>query len=163
VQGSRYGGQFAINLGLHHIAIPTVIGEVADPKTITEPDCEFRRRLSEDGSDQWWVHDETQESMDFAMSEAAGVYIKVGRPMLSVLAADDSPIFSFHPNQMPEFRQCLKGFGSTDARIALVLARINIVLGREEVAHRFAEYGLSHAGKALSLKAQLEEIIESKT
>jgi hypothetical protein len=57
VQGSRYGGRFSINLGLQPLAIPDVVGNVPDPKKIREELCEFRRRLSESGADQWWTHD----------------------------------------------------------------------------------------------------------
>ncbi|MCA1500702.1 DUF4304 domain-containing protein [Bradyrhizobium sp. NBAIM03] len=47
VQGSRYGGKFAINLGIQPRSIPDVAGNSPDPMKIREELCEFRRRLSE--------------------------------------------------------------------------------------------------------------------
>ena len=58
VQGSCRGGQFAINLGLQPLAVFHVLGELPDPKKITEPLCEFRRRLSDSGEDRWWTHED---------------------------------------------------------------------------------------------------------
>jgi hypothetical protein len=52
VQGSTYGGQFAINLGVQPITVPDALGNSSDPKKITERLCEFRRRLAESGADQ---------------------------------------------------------------------------------------------------------------
>ena len=70
VQGSRYGGRFAINLGLQPLAIPDVTGVFPDPRKISEPGCEFRRRLSSTGADQWWIHDSLAESMLAAPRDA---------------------------------------------------------------------------------------------
>jgi Domain of unknown function (DUF4304) len=53
VQGWRHGGKFAINLGIHPLAIRDVHGKAPDPARITAYDCEFRRRLAKSGSDQW--------------------------------------------------------------------------------------------------------------
>src|SRR5919109_238405 len=68
LQGSRYGGQFAINLGVQPVGVPDVLGTNPDSMKITEPLCEFRRRLSEAGADQWGGHDGTQSGMDAAVA-----------------------------------------------------------------------------------------------
>ena len=158
VQGSRYGGQFAINLGIQPLDIPDVLGREPDPKKITEPDCEFRRRLSEDGIDQWWTHTSTAESMDAAVQAAAVVYVRAGRPLLALLGGPDSPIYSITPQQMPTFRDVFRGFGSTDSRIAYVLARLRKADGRTDEARAFAFYGLEHVGNAVALRSKLEEL-----
>jgi hypothetical protein len=162
IQGSRYGGQFAINLSLQPLGLPDVLGRIPDQKKITEPDCEFRRRLSEDGADQWWTHDATTESMDAAVLSASDVYQRIGRPLLECLSGPGSPIFTLTPAQMPAFRDALRGFGSTECRIALVLARMRMADGRIDEAREFASYGLEHVGLAVSLRAQLKAICDSK-
>ena len=159
IQGSRYGGQFAINLGIHPVSMPAVLGNAPDPKKITEPDCEFRRRLSESGTDQWWQHEATEPSMDAAVAAAAGVYVRIARPMLDRLAAPDSPILTLQPQEMPSFRERFCGFGSTEVRVALALAMLRKSAGDLPAARAFAAYGLANVGQATSLRAKLEEIL----
>jgi len=161
VQGSRYGGQFAINLGMQPVDLPDILGKEPDQKKISEPDCEFRKRLSDDGTDQWWKHDSTVESMDSAVLAASDVYVRIGRPLLEFLSGPDSPIFTLTPSQMPAFRAALRGFGSTDSRMAWVLARIRKADGRIDEARELATYGLKHVGMAVSLRAKLKEIFDS--
>src|SRR5262249_40204830 len=79
VQGSQYGGKFAINLAIHPVTVPDVLGGRPDPDAIKVELCEFRRRLTESGSDQWWEHEPTKESMDAAIEKAAAVYSTIGR------------------------------------------------------------------------------------
>jgi hypothetical protein len=162
VQGSRYGGQFAIDIGIQPQDIPDITGKRPDPKKITEPECEFRRTLSEDGVDQWWAHGSSAKSMDDAVLVAAEVYVRIGRPLLAALCAADSPIHLIMPDQMPTFRKFLQGFGSTDCRMALVLARLRKVQGRLAEAKAFAAYGLEHAGPAVSLRSELQELCHTE-
>ena len=159
IQGFSYGGKFAIYLGIEPLDIPDVTGRQPDPEKITESECEFQRRLTEAGVDQWWAHRRTAESMDAAVRAAAEVYVRVGRPMLAALSAPDSPIFSMTPEQMPKFREHLRGFGSTDCRMALVLGRLRKAQGRLAEAKGFADYGLASVGPAASfLRSQLEQL-----
>jgi len=163
VQGFSYGGKFAINLGIQPLDIRVITGTRPDPKKITEPECEFRRRMTEAGVDQWWAHGATAESMDEAVRAAADVYVRVGRPMLAALGAPDSPIYSMTPEQMPSFRQRLLGFASTDCRMALVLGRVRASQGRLNEARAFATFGLAHVGPACSiLRSQLEELCRTE-
>lgn len=96
--------------------------------------------------------------MDAAVLAAADVYLRVGRPLLDLLGGTDSPIYLITPEQMPSFRDCLRGFGSTDSRIALVLARVRRSQGRLREATAFAAYGLDHVGNAMPLRSQLDEL-----
>jgi hypothetical protein len=74
LQGSRYGGKFAINLGVQPLAIPNVLGALPDPKTIKEIECAFRDRLTEDGCDTWWSYDQIADSMRSAAHDAANLF-----------------------------------------------------------------------------------------
>ena len=161
VQGSQTGGQFAINLGIQPLRIPDVRGEKTDPKKITEVLCEFRRRLSESGADQWWKYGATQESMNDAMSAAAAVYRSKGR---EILEGFESPASPFHIVTAESFKNGdydLHGFGSTEVCMALALARFKKAQGLSDQAIKFAHIGLASVGNASLLRAELQGIVAS--
>ena len=158
IQGSRRGGKFAINLGLQPLALPDVLGGLPNVRTITESLCEFRRRLSESGGDQWWDHDASQLSMNAACGAAARVYVVVGRRILSQVAAPDSPFLTTTPDQFRSNRDRFLGFSATLPRMALALARMRLAKGKVAEARAFAEVGLSAVGSAVFLRSELQDI-----
>lgn len=159
VQGSRYGGQFAVNLAVQPSTIPDVLGNTPDLKKITESHCEFRRRLAESGADQWWEHDMSQAGMDAAVAAAANVYVRLGRPVLDAVSAPTSPLLTVSPDSFAndDFNFC--GFGSTKVRMALVLARLRKVEGRVADSRAFALQGLASVGTAVGLRREFELLI----
>lgn len=159
VQGSRYGGQFAINLGVQPLSIPDVWGQTVDPRKITESQCEFRRRLSDTGEDQWWTHDGSQEGMDDAVRQAVGVYATAGRKLLALMAADDSPVRSLKPADFAMFRAAFQGFAGTECRTALVLARVRLARDDHDQAHGFAAIALTHASPGSALRKEIEKLL----
>lgn len=106
VQGSRDGGQFAVNLAVHPIAIPDLRGDVPNPKKITQELCEFRRRMSdsETRKDRWWKHEATAESLVAAVREAADTYTKTGRSLLSEATAPNSDLNLVTPEGFRRWR-----------------------------------------------------------
>jgi hypothetical protein len=157
VQGSRYGGKFAINLGIQPMTIPDVLGNVTDPGRIRAELCEFRRRLSESGVDQWWVHDTTKESTDAAMLQAAAVYKETGRKLFAEQSGPNCSLFTITPEQFEsggEHR--FSGFGNTKVRMARALALIRRSAGNLDHARAFAKIALSHLGAATGLGKELE-------
>jgi len=158
IQGSRYGGQFAVNFGLQPLGILDIVGQPPDPRKITEGACEFRRRLSESGVDQWWSHDASQESMDAAVLAAADVYIRIGRSLLAQMGGMDSPLHTITADEMPGFPELFRGFGFAGCRAALVLARLRKSQGRVAEAVAFADYALAHIGAARGLRSELEAL-----
>ncbi len=157
-QGSRYGGQFAINLGLQPLSVFHVLGELPDPKKITEPLCEFRRRLSRDGVDQWWVHEPTIESMNAAARAANAMYETTGREMLAHVCQPELPFDSITPDVFAAGAFDFQGFGSTQVRMALVLARLRRAQGRFAESAGFAAIGLASVGTAVALRHELSEL-----
>lgn len=158
VQGSRYGGQFAVNLAIHPLCIPDVRGEVPDPKKLTEELCEFRRRLSESSADQWWKHDGSQESMNTAIKAVAIVYCTIGRQILEHFNGSVSPMHLVTPEAFENGQYNFQGFGSTNVRMALALARFCQAKGHKEAAKKFANIGLAAIGSASGLRRELESI-----
>jgi len=158
VQGARGGGSFAINLAVQPLAVPDFLGNPPDQKTITEELCEFRRRLSEASSDQWWKHDGTEGGMNAAALAAALVYVNVGRPLLDRVSGPNAPLNAVTAEEFNRGAFDFSGFGSTKVRMALTLARLRRSQGRANDSAAFARVGLAHLGSAVALRRELEQL-----
>ncbi len=156
VQGSKLGGSFAVNLGIHPTCIP-VMGDT--PRKKMKPElCILRRRLSEDGVDQWWGHNSTSEGMDAAIMEAVSVYADFGRPAFENLAGPNSSLRNVTPQQFKAGQFDFSGFMSTNVMIAKALALIRLAAGDSEGAQAFARIALDRAGPALGQLRELRAI-----
>lgn len=159
VQVSRSGDQFAVNLGVQPLCIPDACGDAPDPRRLADDRCEFRRRLSESGADQWWRYESTTGSMDVAVMEAVRVYGSVGRAMLDRFIGESSPIATVTPEVFQSGSFDFDGFASTHVRMALALARFRMEVGQPEVAREFAAIGLAGIGGATALRSELERLL----
>jgi hypothetical protein len=157
IQGSSYGGQFAINLAIQPIAIPDGLGNPPDSKRIVERACEFRKRLSESGADQWWSYDDLA-SLEQAMNDARKVYETYGRTAFESMSMPHSPLDTITVEQLAKAPLDLNGLWTSNVRLALILARLREAEGRIFDAVSFAVYGLDHATKAFGLRSELERI-----
>ncbi len=155
VQGSRWGGSFAVNLGIHFAAAPDVIGNLVDPNKITEANCEFRRRLSDTKADYWWEHDRDAMSMLLAMQSASEIYQQFGREYFfkARMALD-----GITPLDLESGGYDLLGFSNTKPRLGLALARIRKLQGNTDASRGFAAFALKHLGMAGFLRGELEEL-----
>lgn len=162
VQGARQGGSFAINLAVHPLQVPDLAGNDPDTKKITQELCEFRRRLSEAGTDQWWEYEQTEESMASAMKAAASVYTSVGRALFAGILGPSSPFITVTPAEFIAGSFDFKGFGSTKVRMALILARLRQKEGRRADSIAFAAYGLENVGSAVALRKELRQLSEGQ-
>ena len=147
-----------MNFGVHPLSIPDVLGHDPDPKKMVEPLCEFRGRLSASGSDQWWDHDGTQESMILAARSAAEMYLQCGRPTLNVLAGEVSPLETTTAANFDRGDFNFLGVGSTAARMALSLARLRKAQGNLSESRAFARIGLTRIGNAQGLRSDFDEL-----
>jgi hypothetical protein len=157
IQSSSHGGQFAINLAIQPVAIPDVLGNKPDSKKILEKACEFRRRLSETGADQWWSYHDIA-SLDQALVDAAKVYEAHGSHKFDAMSLSPTPLDTMTAEQLSAERVELNGFGITKVRLALVLARLREAEGNISDAVSFAVYGCAHAINAFGLRSELERI-----
>ena len=160
VQGSRYGGQLAANLSLQPLSICHVLGEFPDPKKISESLCEFRRRLSSTGADQWGAYEPTQESMNEAAWKVCAVYETTGRDLFRHVDGAESQFNRVTPDAFASGVFDFSGFGSTQVRMALVLARLRRAQGRMRDAAGFAAIGFAPIGAASALRHELAELAE---
>jgi hypothetical protein len=155
VQGSRYGGSFAVNLGIHFASAPDVGGNQPDPKKMNEAHCEFRRRLSESDADMWWKHEADQASMLSAVQSAASMYSRLGPRYFELACA---ALNAVTPEALASGNYDLQGFGSTKVRLGLALSRIRKLEGSADDSRGFAVYALEHAGSAGFLKTELQAL-----
>ena len=161
VQGSRFGGKFAVNLGIQPRSIPDVVGNLPDPTKIREELCEFRRRLSEAKSDQWWEHEGSKESMDAAVRAAVSVYVTIGRRLFSDVSGPESPLYKVTPTQFEADQYSFSGFGSTKVRMARSLALMRQSIGNLVDANAFARIALASLGNASALRAEMEALCKA--
>ena len=162
VQGSRWGGSFAINLGLHPLALPIRSNQPADPGKINEIDCAFRRRLREDEKDQWWSHD-SAESAVVAVQAAAGVYQRVGRALLERQSGPAAPIWTLRPEELDQASRRLEGFTLYTLRegaLASLMTQIRHASGDVAAARAFARRARDEGLSAIDL-AELEVLVGS--
>ena len=155
VQGSRYGGSFAVNLGIHFASAPDLAGNQPNPKTMNEAHCEFRRRLSESDADMWWKHEADQASMLTAVESAASMYRRLGPRCFELACA---ALNSITPLALASGNYDLLGFGSTKVRLALALSRIGKLEGRADESREFAAFGVEHAGSSGFLQSELQAL-----
>jgi hypothetical protein len=160
VQGSRWGGSFAINLGLHPLALPIRSDQPADSRKINEIDCVFRRRLREDERDQWWSHD-SAESAVVAARAAAEVYRKVGQALLKRQSGPDAPIWTLRPDELDQAGQRLEGFTLYTFRkgaLASLMAQIRHASSDVTAARAFARRAREEGLAGVDL-AELEALV----
>jgi hypothetical protein len=162
VQGSRYGGMFAVNLGIQPRYIPDENGNSPDAAKIEEVLCTFRRRLSEAGSDQWWKHEQSKESMDAAVRAAASVYTTAGRRLFSELSGPESPLHKVTPAQFEAGHYSFSGFSSTKVRMARSLALMRQSVGNLADARAFARIALANLGVWQAFRVELEALSSLK-
>jgi hypothetical protein len=150
-----------VNLAVHPLAIPDVRGAAPDPKKITEELCEFRRRMSESTArqDKWWEHDSTAEGMAAAVQAATEVYLRAGRQQLDLATAEDADLNTVSQQAFAERRFNFVGFGSTECRMALALARLRNSKGMLAESRAFAAYALQKVSSASGLRAEIQALL----
>jgi hypothetical protein len=158
LQGDKYGGRCAVNLGIHFTFMPLCwCGELPDGKKIREVDCEFRKRLSPDSKpDHWWTYgdasltsEQSADSLERVFLETGEAYFQNHGSVSAVLAALSSIDFG------EKWTVPFLG-GKTRARAALAAARIYAHLGNHSECGRFARLGLSHLEGGVALRPELE-------
>jgi len=162
IQGNKYGGSSAVNLGLHLTFLPVNWeDQLPDIKKVKEIDCEFRNRLAPKRKhDYWWKYGGLFKSPSKQVSHLIDTYLKVGEPAFSKydtverVANMISIEESFANNYIEAFG------GITEVRAALTMARIHQHLGNSDLAHAFATAGMENLDRAAVLKPRFQEILD---
>lgn len=162
-QGSRYGGKFAINMGVQPISVPLRSGDAPEARRLKEMNCMFRRRLAAEEGDQWWDYEPSQASLDEAVRQACAVYEQVGKAQLDSIAEPGSPINTLTAEAFAARAYNFHGFGNTGILMALTLAQVRKAAGNNKEAAEFARVALEEIGDGPAgsgLKAELHEFLE---
>jgi hypothetical protein len=96
--------------------------------------------------------------MYLAMTAAADVYVRFGRPLLERVSAPDAAMNKVSANDFANGNFDFEGFGSTRVRMALALARLRKSEGLVGESKAFATHGIANVGGAAFLRHELEEL-----
>lgn len=160
LQGDKYGGRCAVNLGLHLSFLPmNWTHELPDPQKIKEVDCEFRTRLAPKRKhDYWWSYGGLLNPPSKSARHLIDTYFEFGEPLFEAFSTVEDIANMFLPSQL-NGKSFLKGFGGvTVPRIALTLAKVHAHMGNTPSSAEYARIGLQNLGKAVALKSELEEL-----
>lgn len=162
IQGNKYGGSSAVNLGLHLAFLPVYWNnENPDLSKIKEVDCEFRNRLAPRGKrDYWWKYGGLFSSSTKQVSHLIETYLHVGEPAFSKYdtTAKVANMISIEEIFSGNYIEVFGGI--TEVRAALTMARVHEHMGNPDLARAFATAGMTSLGRATVLKPQFEEILE---
>jgi len=165
LQGSRTGGGCCVNLGVHLTFLPIVgTGAIVQPKTLTEPACEFRNRLTQPGqADQWWAYGSCEQEAVDSCHSIAELYQTQGRSFFGRLSVCPYDFLRIAPDQLSDDALVSEMYGCSAVRLALALGRIAIRVGEPKWARSYAAFGLANLGRAVALRPELEEILNGTT
>lgn len=165
LQGSRHGGECCVNLGIHLTFLPIVgTGEMVQPKTITEPECEFRNRLTQPRhADQWWTYGSCEQEAIDSCHSIAELYQTQGRSFFGRLSVCPDDFLRVAPDQLSDDALVRELYGCSRVRLALALGRVAMRFGELQMARTYAEFGLANLGRAVALQLPLEEILNGTT
>jgi Domain of unknown function (DUF4304) len=164
LQGARYGGSFAINIGIQPLAMFGGLDERVTTSSIKEIDCEFRRRATDGPSDQWWDYTQLVSSKKQAAQNAASVLRDFGVPVLERMCSPKSPLLTINPVSFSAGIFDFLGFGSTKIRMALTLAQMRKAAGDLSACRSFAQHGLDQITGigGIGLRPELTELASIK-
>ena len=162
IQGNKYGGSSAVNLGLHLAFLPLYWNnELPDVAKMKAVDCEFRNRLAPKGkSDYWWKYGGLFNSPSKQVNHLIETYRQVGEPAFTEYDTVEkiAEMISVDDISSRDFIDIFGGL--TNVRAALTMARVNEHIGNLDSARAFAHAGLENLGRATMLEAQFTEILE---
>jgi uncharacterized protein DUF4304 len=147
-QKSRWGDRFYVNLGAQPTAIPNEAEQAPNTKNLREHECIFRRRVGRDWDQRLAASD--FDALLVALDETRRTFEEKVRQMRQL-------------SREGRAQELFDGrfFTSTEARAALVLARLLAADGHADGARRLANHVLSIAGEAGLLDAAAKRLLTS--
>ena len=161
IQGNKYGGSCAVNLGLHLTFLPlTWCSALPDVRKIKEIDCEFRTRLSPDmKSDYWWEYGGLRNSPTQSARHLIDTYLERGEPHFQQYDSVEKIAAMISVDEIKQGSYLYTFGGITSVRAALAMARVHTHLGNTIESKQFAEAGLENIGNASLLRREFESIL----
>lgn len=161
IQVNKYGGSYAVNLGLHLTFLPVSWStELPDVKKIKVPDCEFTMRLApKNKSDYWWKYKGIFCIPSKNARHLVETYFKYGEKNFQDFKTIDDFITMFPIEKIKKDKYSNNFREKGVQRGALTMARIYKHLGQIDTAKIFAKVGLDNIGSATILKPEFEKIL----
>lgn len=152
-----------MELATHLTFLPTVLGDVPNPKKIAAHICEFRRRLSPDGTaDHWWSYGTGQVEAARSVADLCMTYSAFGEPLFAKFLPFPAGFDQVTPEQLQTGNLTALPGNTTVCRAALALARISRYREEDALAARFVQVGLadleSRPGLGGAIRVSLEDI-----
>ena len=162
IQVSKYGGSYAVNLGLHLSFLPVCWStEIPDLKKLKESDCEFRTRLTPKlNYDYWWKYEGMLCNPAKNARHLIETYFKHGEESFQSFGKLDDFIEIFTIERIKKDKYSGSFKDKNLVRGALTMARIYEHLEQIENAKIFAKIGYENIGKATLLKPEFEKILD---
>ena len=158
IQGSKYGDECAVNLGLHLTFLP--MKGCTNVRKIKEIDCEFRSRLSPDmKSDYWWKYGGRLDSPTLSARNLITTYLESGEPYFRQYDNVEKFTSLFSLDEVNGDTYIDKLGGITSVRAALAMARIHEHLGNTSESKQFAALGLANIGSGTLLQSEFESLL----
>ncbi len=161
IQGNRYGGSCAVNLGLHLAFLPlSWVDQLPDLKKIKVTDCEFTMRLAPGNKeDYWWDFATLFKSPTKKAQHLINTYFRYGEPKFQKFDSVEkiASMLSLDDIKNQDYLELFAGI--TVQRGALAIARIHKHLGNLSQSKDFAEAGLNTIDCAETLRVSFQELI----
>ncbi len=161
VQGNKYGGSFAVNLGMHLTFLPNNwSSELPDIKKLKAYECEFVMRLAPNNkADYWWKYEGIAVNPEKKARHLITTYFKYGEENFQAFKSLDDFIKIFTIERLKKDKYAGRLKDKSLVRGALTMARIYEYIGQTQNAKIFANVGLENIGKATTLKPEFERIL----
>lgn len=158
IQVKSDNSAIALNAGVQPLfLLPAEQKSESALRGASEVDCYIRTRLTPDGQADYWIplHLDSQRLAE----EIAATLEAHGKPFFDFFASSESlsgalTIEGIQSGNLPAYFSMM-----TKSRLALLGAKANLSANNAALARAFAEYGLSVAGMAVSLKREFKNII----
>lgn len=160
IQGSKYGDEFFVNLGLHYAFLPPCWCEALPPnRKFKERDCEFRWRLSPpSGAHKAWHYGSSSGEALKQVESLLNEFERRADPVFQQFATPAGLASALTMENLANRSLGNFPFSNSATGYALALARIHAHLGNVVEAARFAEFGLLNLGGASAHRAPLERL-----
>lgn len=161
IQANKYGGSYAVNLGVHLTFLPVRwSGERPDPDKIFAYECEFSARLAPPGkTDYWWKYRGLLVSPVKSARHLIDTYFMHGEPRFADCDTLDKILAKLSLKAIQAGEDPPLPGPASPLGTAVCAARVHLYHGDKNAARALAEYALARHKQAPNLKSAIEEIL----
>ncbi|MCA9402339.1 MAG: DUF4304 domain-containing protein [Candidatus Omnitrophica bacterium] len=161
IQANKYGGSYAVNLGLQLTFLPlTWSGQPPDSAKIYAYECAFTKRLATPGkTDYWWKYSGLLVRPAKNARHLIDTYFRYGEPQFAACDTVTKILAKLSLRAIQEGAEPPLPGMATPLSTAVNAARVYLHSGDKAEARALAEYALAHHSQAPNIKPVIEEIL----